>query len=119
MAEIHRSLGTPLGNALDDRAARLLPLASDALHKQAVIESLNAAGELPLQPAIRDIHRDHVLFTGDEVTGLIDFARCGSIRRWRMSRGWSAAWLAMTQRCGNLRSMPIRSCGRWVLTSVA
>jgi Ser/Thr protein kinase RdoA (MazF antagonist) len=73
VAEIHRSLGTPLGNALDDRAARLLPLASDALHKQAVIESLNAAGELPLQPAIRDIHRDHVLFTGDEVTGLIDF----------------------------------------------
>jgi homoserine kinase type II len=26
-----------------------------------------------LQPAIRDIHRDHVLFTGDEVTGLVDF----------------------------------------------
>jgi Ser/Thr protein kinase RdoA (MazF antagonist) len=28
---------------------------------------------LPLTPAIRDIHHQHVLFTGDEVTGIIDF----------------------------------------------
>jgi len=28
---------------------------------------------LPVQPVIRDIWREHVLFTGDEVTGFIDF----------------------------------------------
>lgn len=28
---------------------------------------------VPLQPCIRDIHAGHVLFTGDQVTGLIDF----------------------------------------------
>ncbi len=29
--------------------------------------------QLPLQPCIRDIWSDHILFTGDEVTGIIDF----------------------------------------------
>lgn len=32
-----------------------------------------AQTRLPRQPAIRDIWHDHVLFTGDEVTGIVDF----------------------------------------------
>ncbi len=32
-----------------------------------------AGAIVDLQPCIRDIHSDHVLFTGDEVTGIIDF----------------------------------------------
>ena len=34
---------------------------------------LAAAREVRLQPVIRDVHREHVLFTEDEVTGLVDF----------------------------------------------
>ncbi len=39
---------------------------------------VNALGQfvnqtLPLQPVIRDLRRDHLLFTGEELTGLIDF----------------------------------------------
>lgn len=38
----------------------------------ALLEPL-AATQLPLQPCLRDIWHDHVLFTGDEVTGIVDF----------------------------------------------
>ena len=31
----------------------------------------------PIQPCIRDIHREHILFDGNRVTGLIDFGAMG------------------------------------------
>lgn len=38
----------------------------------AQLETL-ADAPLPLMPSLRDIWHDHVLFTGDEVTGIVDF----------------------------------------------
>src|SRR5262245_19528022 len=70
---IERALRRPLGNEIDNRAIRLMAIAGEALQPPRLVESLAAAPELVLQPAIRDIHHDHVLFIGDEVSGLIDF----------------------------------------------
>ncbi|HVA48286.1 MAG TPA: aminoglycoside phosphotransferase family protein [Pirellulales bacterium] len=56
-----------------ERARRLVPLFARAA--EAVADVLRQA--LPIQaslePCIRDIWHDHVLFVGDEVSGLIDF----------------------------------------------
>jgi Ser/Thr protein kinase RdoA (MazF antagonist) len=44
--------------------------------RAANVERLLAAAatrSVPLQPAIRDIHHEHVLFVGDSATGVIDF----------------------------------------------
>jgi len=45
---------------------RSAPAFFTLLHRTAQIE-------YRLQPVVRDVHREHVLFTGNEVTGLIDF----------------------------------------------
>jgi len=73
VAAIERSLARPLGSEIDQLAPRLLILACTAHNDPERNPSRWSVPKLPLQPAIRDIHRDHVLFTGDEVTGLIDF----------------------------------------------
>lgn len=72
-AAIERAVLRPLGNSLDDRVPRLLELLREALSRPSLKIPLAAIGKLPLLPAIRDIHHEHVLFTGDEVTGIIDF----------------------------------------------
>lgn len=67
-------LSMPLGNAIDEPAGRLMSILPRALTRAVpAFDVVAKVGELPLQPAIRDVHREHVLFTGDEVTGLIDF----------------------------------------------
>jgi homoserine kinase type II len=43
-----------------------------ALRAMALLEPASRA-PLPLQPCLRDIWHDHILFTGDKVTGIIDF----------------------------------------------
>lgn len=57
-------------------ASRVDPiLRSFQLHAPRLKQQLVAAGKLhvPVQPCIRDIWSDHVLFTGNDVSGLIDF----------------------------------------------
>jgi Ser/Thr protein kinase RdoA (MazF antagonist) len=58
---------------LAPRAARLMEL-FDRLAK-AAMERLRKDGSasVPLQPCLRDVWHNHVLFAGDKVTGLIDY----------------------------------------------
>jgi homoserine kinase type II len=58
LAPLARQFVTLLPQLLPHAIAQLSPLATIAL---------------PLQPCLRDIWHDHVLFDGDTVTGLIDF----------------------------------------------
>jgi len=55
-----------LGWAILDDFALAVPGVSDLLDRASGIES-------PLQVCIRDIWHDHVLFQGDQVTGIVDF----------------------------------------------
>jgi homoserine kinase type II len=70
---IAAAIRTGLSSDLDKRAATIVSLARHRLPP--LREPLAAAAQLrlPLQPAIRDVHQDHVLFTGERVTGLVDF----------------------------------------------
>src|SRR5262249_8410933 len=54
-----------LGLAVLDHYLRVAPRVTAKL-------SLALDASVPLQPCLRDIWHDHVLLTGDEVTGLID-----------------------------------------------
>lgn len=54
-----------LGKNILDHFVRLAP----RMEKQL---TLGLAAVVPLQPCLRDIWHDHVLFTGDKVTGLVD-----------------------------------------------
>jgi homoserine kinase type II len=56
----------PLAREFIARLSRAVPSAV------AMLESL-ADARLMLQPCLRDVWHDHILFTGDEVTGIIDF----------------------------------------------
>jgi homoserine kinase type II len=62
-----------LNAELDGRAGRILCLTRGRLADLRRLIKVAAKRQMVLGPAIRDIHHEHVLFTGDEVTGLIDF----------------------------------------------
>jgi homoserine kinase type II len=56
----------PLAHQFVEALPRVVPPALAQLEPLASVP-------LPLQPCIRDIWHDHILFTGDEVTGIVDF----------------------------------------------
>jgi Ser/Thr protein kinase RdoA (MazF antagonist) len=70
---IEHAMGTPLDAELDARCRKLLSAVKALLARDSLVTALSQTGSLLLIPAIRDIHREHVLFKGDEVTGVIDF----------------------------------------------
>jgi len=59
--------------ALAWRAGQWLALAPRAIPRVRGCVARAAEFSAPLQPCIRDVWHDHVLFDGDRVTGLIDF----------------------------------------------
>jgi Ser/Thr protein kinase RdoA (MazF antagonist) len=58
-----------LGREALKHATRLAPVVAAQLDAA-------ASQSVPLGPCIRDVWHDHLLFTGDDVTGLIDLAAC-------------------------------------------
>lgn len=70
---INRSVSTSIWPEMVSRAQRLLALFPLAAGRVGTL--LNEALQLkvPLSPCIRDIWHDHVLFTENQVSGLIDF----------------------------------------------
>jgi homoserine kinase type II len=73
MERLASSIRRAESSAVAQRGLRLLELFP--LVAPASLESLRRLGEIPVpqQPSIRDIWHKHVLLTGQEVTGLIDF----------------------------------------------
>jgi Ser/Thr protein kinase RdoA (MazF antagonist) len=71
--ELSALLGPAVCPGLFDRARRVLALAGTT--GPALVPRLEAAAgeQVPLQPCIRDVWRNHVLFEADRVSGLIDF----------------------------------------------
>lgn len=58
---------------LHPRRERLLPLFLEVAPRIIDESRDSLRGVVPVQACIRDIHAGHVLFTGDQVTGIIDF----------------------------------------------
>ncbi|MGE0755383.1 MAG: phosphotransferase enzyme family protein [Pirellulaceae bacterium] len=71
---LRKALRTSAGPALDPLATAFLQRAPQCLPQVAAQLRDAATNVVPLQPVLRDVWHDHVLFTGDRVSGLIDFA---------------------------------------------
>ncbi|MBL4884981.1 MAG: phosphotransferase [Planctomycetaceae bacterium] len=77
------------GILTENQKLQISPKSADFHHRLQICFQAHAASlwsqlqqatqqALPLQPVLRDVWRDHVLFTGDEVTGIIDPAAFGT-----------------------------------------
>jgi Ser/Thr protein kinase RdoA (MazF antagonist) len=58
---------------LAERAGRLLPLFARAMEPVSDVLQQASAIRVPLEPCIRDIWHDHVLYMDEHVSGIIDF----------------------------------------------
>jgi Ser/Thr protein kinase RdoA (MazF antagonist) len=73
LEELCRRLAVPPRLDFHDRAWRLMTLARIALEPVLAMLQRASTIQVPLQPCICDVWHDHVLFTGERVTGLVDF----------------------------------------------
>lgn len=73
LARLRDRLRSERPTPLSERAAELL--SQFPLHAEPVERTLRSMLDtpLPMQPCIRDIWHDHVLFVSDEVSGIVDF----------------------------------------------
>ena len=76
ISQVERRISADANPAVRDLATQVLDQYRRL--RQRIMADLRLVREVtvPLQPVIRDVWHDHVLFTGDEVTGLIDPSAC-------------------------------------------
>jgi len=71
-ARVRRQLASSSWKEFTDRGSEILDCFSRAAPRVNGQLMIGVETQVPLQPCLRDIWHDHVLFTGDAVTGLID-----------------------------------------------
>ena len=74
---LESSIAGSSGDPCQLLAARWLGLARTLAPDVARLVQVAANREFDLQPCLRDVRPDHFLFTGDELTGVVDFGAMG------------------------------------------
>jgi Ser/Thr protein kinase RdoA (MazF antagonist) len=78
LARLVEAVEPGLWPELEERAARLFRLVPLAASRVLPLLETCAEFGIALQPCIRDVWQDHVLFDGERVTGVIDFGSMGT-----------------------------------------